>query len=139
MDSRGIGYLIKSINDKLKVKADESLKDSGLTFSQSRVLAYLNMHDGQATQKEIEDDLGVSHPTVVGIVSRMEQNGFLTTWFDTKQQRSKMVALTEKAMTVGADMDAAIQLQETELLDGLTQEEADVLERALTSIYQKLK
>lgn len=139
MDSRGIGYLIKSINDKLKVKADESLKDSGLTFSQSRVLAYLNMHDGQATQKEIEDDLGVSHPTVVGIVSRMEQNGFLTTWFDTKQQRSKMVALTEKAMTVGADMDAAIQLQETELLDGLTQEEADVFERALTSIYQKLK
>lgn len=139
MDSRGIGYLIKSINDKLKVKADESLKDSGLTFSQSRVLAYLNMHDGQATQKEIEDDLGVSHPTVVGIVSRMEQNGFLTTWFDTRQQRSKMVALTEKAMTVGADMDAAIQLQETELLDGLTQEEADVLERALTSIYQKLK
>lgn len=139
MDSRGIGYLIKSINDKLKVKADESLKDSGLTFSQSRVLAYLNMHDGQATQKEIEDDLGVSHPTVVGIVSRMEQNGFLTTWFDTKQQRSKMVALTEKAMTVGADMDAAIQLQETELLDGLTQEEADALERALTSIYQKLK
>lgn len=139
MESRGIGYLIKSINDKLKVKADESLKDSGLTFSQSRVLAYLNMHDGQATQKEIEDDLGVSHPTVVGIVSRMEQNGFLTTWFDTKQQRSKMVALTEKAMTVGADMDAAIQLQETELLDGLTQEEADVLERALTSIYQKLK
>ena len=50
-----------------------------------------------------------------------------------------MVALTEKAMTVGADMDAAIQLQETELLDGLTQEEADVFERALTSIYQKLK
>lgn len=139
MDVRGIGYLIKSINDKLKVKADESLKNSGLTFSQSRVLAYLNLHGGQATQKEIEDDLAVSHPTVVGIVSRMEQNGFLTTWFDTGKQRSKMVSLTEKARTVGADMDANIQRQEAELLAGLTPEEASVLEKALTSIYQNLK
>lgn len=139
MDAGGIGYLIKSINDKLKVKADENLKSSGLTFSQSRVLAYLNLHGGQATQKEIEDDLAVSHPTVVGIVSRMAQNGFLTTWFDTGKQRSKMVALTEKARTVGADMDAMIQRQEAELLAGLTPEEAGVLERALTSIYRNLQ
>lgn len=139
MEVRGIGYLIKSINDKLKVKADESLKNSGLTFSQSRVLVYLNLHGGQATQKEIEDDLAVSHPTVVGIVSRMEQNGFLTTWFDTAKQRSKMVALTEKARTVWVEMDSMIQYQEADMLAGLTQEEADALEKALATIHNNLK
>lgn len=139
MNTTGIGYLIKSINDKLKVKADEEMKGFGLTFSQSRVLGYLNMNGGQATQKEIEDFLEVSHPTVVGIVSRMERSGFLTTWFDTKQQRSKMVALTEKARTVGEDMDAMIQHQESELLEGLSQEDAKTLERVLSTIYQNLR
>lgn len=139
MNTTGIGYLIKSINDKLKVKADEEMKGFGLTFSQSRVLGYLNMNGGQATQKEIEDFLEVSHPTVVGIVSRMERSGFLTTWFDTKQQRSKMVALTEKARTVGEDMDAMIQHQESELLEGLSQEDAKTLERILSAIYQNLR
>lgn len=139
MNTTGIGYLIKSINDKLKVKADEEMKGFGLTFSQSRVLGYLNMNRGQATQKEIEDFLEVSHPTVVGIVSRMERSGFVTTWFDTKQQRSKMVALTEKARTVGEDMDAMIQHQESELLEGLSQEDAKTLERILSTIYQNLR
>lgn len=139
MNTTGIGYLIKSINDKLKVKADEEMKGFGLTFSQSRVLGYLNMNGGQATQKEIEDFLEVSHPTVVGIVSRMERSGFLTTWFDTKQQRSKMVALTEKARTVGEDMDAMIQHQESELMEGLSQEDAKTLERILSTIYQNLR
>ena len=36
-----VGYLIKSINDKLKVRADAELKQYHLTISQSRVLVYL--------------------------------------------------------------------------------------------------
>lgn len=139
MQPQGIGYYIKSINDKLKVKADEELKSSGLTFSQSRVLAYLNAKGGQTTQKEMEEHLEVSHPTVVGIVSRMEQNGFLTTWFDTRQQRSKMVALTEKARAVGTDMEVMIQRKEAQMLDGLSAEEIAALEQALTIIYHNLQ
>ena len=139
MYAKGIGYLIKAIDDKLKIRADAELKSSGLTLSQSRVLAILNNSDGQATQKEIEDFLEVSHPTVVGIVSRMEQNGLLTTWFDTKQQRSKVVALTEKARTIGKDMDSTIQAQEEAMLNGLTPEETALLEKALLTIYRNIK
>ena len=73
-----VGYLIKSINDKLKVRADAELKKYHLTMSQSRVLIYLRSRGGQATQKEIETFLDVAHPTVVGLVSRMEQNGYVT-------------------------------------------------------------
>lgn len=139
MYAKGIGYLIKAIDDKLKIRADAELKSSGLTLSQSRVLAILNNSGGQATQKEIEDFLEVSHPTVVGIVSRMEQNGLLTTWFDTKQQRSKVVALTEKARNIGKDMDSTIQDQEEAMLNGLTPEETALLEKALLTIYRNIK
>lgn len=138
MVTGGIGYLIKSINDKLKVKADVDLKSSGLTFSQTRVLAFLNMRGGQATQKELENHLEVSHPTVVGIVSRMEQNGFLATWFDVGQ-RSKMISLTQKAQTFGEELDILIQKQEQYLLKGFSPEEAAALEKALAAVYDNLK
>lgn len=54
MPQKDIGYLIKNINDKLKVKADADLKHSNLTLAQSRVLTFLARQDGQATQKKLK-------------------------------------------------------------------------------------
>lgn len=136
---RGIGYLIKTINDKIKVKADADLNAYELTLSQSRVLTFLNSKDGQATQKEIEDFLEVSHPTVVGIVSRMEQNGYVTTWLAPKQQRSKMVRLTTKAQTIAEELVRMVQNQEATMLRGLTQEQITELTKMLRIIYDNLE
>lgn len=139
MFPRGIGYLIKTINDKIKVKADADLNAYELTLSQSRVLTFLNSKEGQATQKEIEDFLEVSHPTVVGIVSRMEQNGYVTTWLDPKQQRSKMVCLTPKAQTIGEELVRMVRNQEDTMLRGLTQEQITELAKMLRVIYENLE
>lgn len=136
---RGIGYLIKTINDKIKVKADADLNTYELTLSQSRVLTFLNSKGGQATQKEIEEFLEVSHPTVVGIVSRMEQNGYVTTWLAPKQQRSKMVRLTEKAQTIAEELVRMVQNQEETMLRGLTQEQITELAKMLLVIYENLE
>lgn len=136
---KGIGYLIKMINDKVKVKADADLSTYELTLSQSRVLTFLKSKDGQATQKEIEEFLEVSHPTVVGIVSRMEQRGYVTTWLDTKQQRSKMVRLTAKAQTIGEELVRMVQEQENTMLQGLTQEQVSELAKMLRVIYGNLE
>lgn len=54
MAQKDIGYLIKTINDKLKVKADADLKHNNLTLAQSRVLAFLDSRGGQATQKKLK-------------------------------------------------------------------------------------
>ncbi len=139
MTLKGIGYLIKMINDKVKVKADADLNTYELTLSQSRVLTFLKSKGGQATQKEIEEFLEVSHPTVVGIVSRMEQNGYVTTWFAPKQQRSKMVRLTKKAQTIGEELIRMVQEQEASMLQGLTQEQVTELAKMLRVIYENLE
>lgn len=138
MPNRDVGYLIKSINDKLKVKADADLKRYELTFTQSRVFAYLQENGGQATQKEIETFLDVSHPTVVGIVSRMEQNGYVTCWKD-KDNRNKIVKLTQKAQSLGMDMEKHMQENEKHLLAPLTTEEAERLREMLLAIVENLE
>lgn len=134
MPKKDVGYLIKSINDKLKVKADADLKRYNLTFTQSRVFAYLQEKGGQATQKEIEVFLDVSHPTVVGIVSRMEQNGYVTCWQD-EDRRNKNVKLTQKAQSLGMDMEQHMLENENLLLAPLSTAEAAQLKQMLLQIY----
>ena len=139
MEEKDIGYLIKNINDKLKVKADADLKHSNLTLAQSRVLAFLDSRGGQATQKEIEVYLEVSHPTVVGIISRMEKNGHLRCWVDETDKRNKIVALTEQAKALGEEMEQRILANEKMLLASLSEADIKKLKQMLLIIYNNLE
>ena len=139
MEEKDIGYLIKNINDKLKVKADADLKHSNLTLAQSRVLAFLDSRGGQATQKEIEVYLEVSHPTVVGIISRMEKNGHLRCWVDETDKRNKIVALTEQARALGEEMEQRISANEKMLLASLAEADIKKLKQMLLIIYNNLE
>ncbi|MGN0696164.1 MAG: MarR family winged helix-turn-helix transcriptional regulator [Oscillospiraceae bacterium] len=139
MAQKDIGYFIKNINDKLKVRADADLKRYDLTLSQSRVLAFLMDSGGQASQKEIEQYLEVSHPTVVGIVSRMEQKGHVISWIDEKDRRNKIVKLTGQAEAVGAEMEQNISDNERKMLDGLSGDDIVRLRGMLDIIYKNLE
>ena len=132
-----VGYLIKSINDKLTVKVDAELKQFNLTMSQCRVFLYLSSRGGQGTQKEIETFLGVSHPTVVGLVSRMEQNGYVICW-PCEDGRNKNVKLTPKAEDIDKDMKKNMQANEQKLLEPLSPEESEKLRDLLLKVVQHL-
>lgn len=139
MPQKDVGYLIKNINDKLKVKADADLGRYGLTFAQSKVFAFLHGCGGEATQKEIEVFLDVSHPTVVGLVSRMEQKGYLACRPDETNRRNKLVSLTAKAEALGAEMDEHMRSNERQLLASLSDGEVAQLRRMLEIIYKNLE
>lgn len=132
-----VGYLIKSINDKLKVRADTELKKYHLTMSQSRVLVYLRSRGGQAPQKEIETFLDVAHPTVVGLVSRMEQNGYVTCW-PCEDGRNKYVKLTAQAEAIDRDMQENMHANEEMLLAPLSPEEREQLRDLLLTVAEHL-
>lgn len=132
-----VGYLIKSINDKLTVKVDAELKQFNLTMSQCRVFLYLSSRGGQGTQKEIETFFGVSHPTVVGLVSRMEQNGYVMCW-PCEDGRNKNVKLTPKAEDIDKDMKKNMQANEQKLLEPLSPEESEKLRDLLLKVVQHL-
>ncbi|MGM9681757.1 MAG: MarR family winged helix-turn-helix transcriptional regulator [Eubacteriales bacterium] len=139
MEQKDIGYYIKNINDKLKTKADADLRCHHLTLSQSRVLAYLFSKGGQATQKEVELFFEVSHPTVVGIVSRMEQNGHVVCRTDESDKRNKLVILTDKAKDLVSDMEQNIYVNEKKMLASLTDDDIRNLKRMLDVICKNLE
>lgn len=134
-----IGYLMKVITDKIRVKGDKDLKSQNLTLAQSRVLAYLLENGEKATQKEIEDFLEVAHPTVVGIITRMKENGYVETEIDPQNRRNKIVSLTEKAVAVGENLSINIAKQDSEMLEGLSEKQITELYNMLNIIYRNLK
>lgn len=137
--SQPIGYLMKQITDRIKVSADADFKAKNLTLSQVRVLDYISDQDGKATQKSIEDYLGVSHPTVVGIVSRMEKKGYLVCYTDKEDKRNKIVELTEQAVYISREIQSEMIRNEKKLLRGLTEEEVKSLWRMLNIIYKNME
>ena len=132
-----VGYLIKRINDKLAVRADAELKQYHLTMSQGRVFLYLSSRGGQATQKEIETFLGVAHPTVVGLVSRMEQSGYVTCW-PCEDGRNKYVKLTPQAEVIDKDMQEKMHANEEMLLAPLSPEDRERLRDLLLTVAEHL-
>ena len=138
MSEKDIGYLIKNINDRLKAKADADLKRY-ITLAQSRIFAFLNGKGGQATQKEIEIFLEVSHPTVVGIVSRMERNGYVISYIDENDRRNKIVKLTKQAEALRMDMERSMIANEQKILTSFSNEDIKRLREMLLRIYKNLE
>lgn len=122
----------------MKVSADASFKEKDLTFAQARVLEYVISKGGNTTQKSIEDYLDVSHPTVVGIVSRMEKSGYLVCHVDKEDKRNKIVEVTERAVCVSQELETGKTAQEEKLLKGLTREEIETLYRILCVIRKNV-
>ena len=133
MSQQHIGYLTKLISDRVKVHMDSVFVCHGLTITQSRVLGFLAHHQNRATQKEIEDFLNVSHPTVVGIINRLEQSGFVERLSDPGDRRSRIVSATEQAQSLSHEIELQIDENERQMVRGLTEQETVELKRMHSS------
>lgn len=138
MNERDIGLLIKRLADKIKISVDDLLKEQGLTFSQTLVIGFLCGQNGMATQKEIEDHLQVSHPTVVGIISRLEKNGFVSCHIDEKDRRNKIVCATKKALNTVDDIRVGKMKMEEKLTKGLTEDELTEFRRMINILCENI-
>ncbi|MBQ9990373.1 MAG: MarR family transcriptional regulator [Lachnospiraceae bacterium] len=139
MKKDDIGYLIKLISDRMRTQGDAELKQYDLTFSQVRILSYLHRYGPKATQKEIEAWLDVAHPTVVGLVSRLEKNGFVECYPDPQDRRNKLVGLTPKSYEIKERVDEKKQQNELQMAAGLLPEEQQELIHLLKRVYANLE
>lgn len=70
----------------------------GLTSAQSQVLRYLSENENRVVYpKDIERRFGLTHPTVSGVLQRLEAKQFIVCTPDPDDRRYKRVALTDRA------------------------------------------
>ncbi len=139
LEEKDIGHLFKAINEKMRTNFDSQLKKNNLTFSQSQVLFFIACNGGRVTQKQIAEFLDVSHPTVVGLIARLEKNGYISCHTDETDRRNKIVCQTQKARDFSGEMFQSKIDGEEKMLDGLTQQERADLRRYLETVYNNIK
>lgn len=135
-----IGFLLKVIQENADRHANQIFKPVDLTSSQVRVLKFLRERGKEKTsQKEIEEYLQVSHPTVVGIVQRLEHKGFVRTEFDGEDKRKKYVYLTQKENELYEQMRNSHDTMENLLTKDMTAHQIEQLRELLTMVYENVK
>lgn len=139
-EERDIGFLFKQINLMIKKEIDKNLIKYDLTTSQSRVLFFVYFRgDDKTSMKDIEEHMKVTHPTVIGIVKRLEEKGFVATASDPEDRRVKLVIITQKTTKMIKKLDQGKRRMDEKLLKGFTEQEAKELRRMLSMIEDNLK
>lgn len=132
-------FLLKNINDKFEARGNSDCQKAGLTLSQFRVLIHLTENQNRAvTQKEMELLFRVSHPTITGILKRMEEKELITTEITKKGKTQKLVFITEKGKEALAKIDNSREADNKKLQQYFSQEEINNLDDYLHRILNFL-
>ena len=88
--------------------------------------------------RDLEEFFYIKHPTVSGILQRMEAAGFVELKASCSDRRCKAVVLTQKALDAHAQIHDHIQASEARLTEHMTEEEQQLLRSLLKQAAQNL-
>lgn len=138
-DTKSCGLLVKQIHDELEKQSNNALRSSDLTLAQMGALLELRGRaEKQMSLKELERSLRVAQSTAAGIVSRLEQKGFVEAFGDPDDRRVKLVRITETGEHCCRSADRSMAETENRLLSGLTETERSILLSLLEKVRDSL-
>ena len=97
-----------------------------LTAVQGHIMAYLAHADAPPCPRDLEAVFHLTHPTVSGILSRLEQKGFLELRTDPEDRRCKRIYVLDKGWQCHDVMHRTIQDNEQRMTEGFTEEEQEL-------------
>ncbi len=111
-----------------------------LTSSQAHILGFLGRNGGVAVhQRSIEDEFGLKHPTVTGLLSRLKNKGFVSFSADENDRRRKRISLTQKSIQILSDARRLIEETDEELFGGLPPVEQKELSAILDKVIANIR
>lgn len=136
---RHLGHRVRILSQAIRLAIDHKLLDLDLTGQQSFILRYLSerKHD-VVYPKDIEKRFNLTHPTVSGLLQRLESKGFLTCVPDPDDRRFKRVVMTEKAEECQKEIWQHILTIEEAMTAGMSDEDIDTFVRLLDLATQNL-
>lgn len=117
------GPLVRLLHCAIDREIGEALEQMDLTASQGHILGYLARQQGPVHPKDIEEVFHLSHPTVSGLLARLEKKGFLSMQTDEKDRRCKQICIQRKGQETSAALFQAIRRSEEKLVVGFSPEE----------------
>ena len=132
-------FYFKRINDAMISYANNELKELDLTFSQMEVITFLiENKDKKIYQKDIERYFNLSHPTVIGLLKRLQTKELISINISSEDRRKRNIELTDKVFDIKEKMNYKMKEMEKYVRRFLDDDELTELERLLKIICENV-
>ncbi len=128
------GHMIRVLHCAISQAVTGAMTEMDLTSAQGRIMGYLAMRKDPPCARDIEEKFHLSHPTVSGLLSRLEKKDFIEFRPDKTDRRCKRIYMLPKGTDCNERIYSAIQENERRIVAGFTEAEktqfTDLLTRA---------
>ena len=129
-NEKNVGFMIHLIHESLGRLLDEKLS----------VMAFLRARKGQPVSiTEIKEELGVSAPTALGLVRRLEKKQYVSVYTDKRDQRVRLVVYNNQHLEPVEKSFVNASSVEEQMMSGFTSEEREQFIEYLNRAYQNIR
>lgn len=132
------GNLIRMVEKSTAQTMTNALASMDLTAAQGHVMSFIAHRQTPPCARDIEEAFQLTHPTVSGILSRLEQKEFIELRPDERDRRCKRIYMLDKGEQLHETMHQIIRATEEQLVGNFTEEEkaqfASFLQRAIDNL-----
>ena len=133
-----IGHRIRVLHWCTDQAMTHALAQMELTAAQGHIMGFLAHRQQPPCSRDIEEAFRLSHPTVSGLLSRLEKKGFIALRSDENDRRCKRIYVLDKGWQCHEMMHQIINERERRIVEGFTPEEQELfaafLQRAITNM-----
>ncbi len=125
------GHLARVLHWCVDQAMTSELEKMDLTAAQGRIMGYLAHQKTPLCSRDIEEEFQLSHPTVSGLLSRLEQKGFLEFRPDPEDRRCKRIYILPKGLESHERMHQTILGIEERIVQDFSPQEEEQFEAML--------
>ncbi|UWD48274.1 MarR family winged helix-turn-helix transcriptional regulator [Clostridioides difficile] len=133
-----IAMLLKELYSKTMYTVEESFKENGLTHQQIIVIKLI-AHNQELTISQLCDEMSLAKGTVSGIISRLEQIGYVEKFKKYDDKRNTYVKFTENGLEFAINFKSKMQESFDGIFKNCDEKELDELVKNLRNILAKIK
>lgn len=133
-----VGYWLTLATQAFHRAVSDEVEPHGITYRQSLVLAWLAL-EGELSQAELASKMMVEPPTLVGILDRMERDGWITRNGCPSDRRKKLIRATSAAEPVWEKIAEGGRRVRALATEGLSEEELETLKLLLSRVNRNLE
>ncbi|MFN4259307.1 MAG: MarR family winged helix-turn-helix transcriptional regulator [Gemmataceae bacterium] len=135
---KSIGYWIVMTSNLWERALNDELTPLGITYRQWQVLGWLAL-DGDLTQAQLAERMRVEAPTLVGILDRMERDGWIARHPSATDRRKKLIRPTPQVQPIWSEIVAAAHRVRARAIEGIDPAQLRTVQHVLATIQANLR